>query len=299
MNSKELKAAAFERGADLVGIASIERFKDLPPERHPSSIFPECKSVIVLARRILRGSLRGVEEGTNFGSTYHFFGYEMLENNFLSQTTYDLNRWIEERSFEAVPLFAYYPEGMPKGVPVEPGKPAPNVIVDFEFAAQAAGLAELGLGGFLLTKEYGPRQRFSLLLTDAELEPDPVFKKQVCGDCKACVAACPLGAIDASKLSKRGVKGSETEVASIDYKVCAACQNGAAKAGGRGDRPDRLAASCARACLVKLEEASKCSNAFREKFRKRKPWALDAFRRPVDASTGAVKAGCDSFTNVK
>ncbi len=290
MNSKELKAAALERGADLVGIASIERFKDLPPERHPSSIFPECKSVIVLARRILRGSLRGVEEGTNFGSTYHFFGYEMLENNFIAQTTYDLNRWVEEQSFEAVPLFAYYPEGMPKGAPVEPGKPAPNVIVDFEFAAQAAGLAELGLGGFLLTKEFGPRQRFSMLLTDAELEPDPVFKRQLCDGCKACVAACPLAAIDAAKLSKFGAKGSEMDVAAIDFKVCSACQNGAAKAGGRGDRPDRLAASCARACMIKLEEASKCSNSFCHKFRKRKPWAFDALRRPVDISKNAVAA---------
>ena len=300
MNSKELKEAARKFGADLVGIASIEIFASLPAERHPSSIFPECKSVIVIGRRILRGSLRGVEEGTNFGSTYHFFGYEMLENNFLSQATYDLNRWVEERSFEAVPLFSYYPEGMPKGSPVAPGKPAPNVIVDFEFAAQAAGLAEMGLGNLLLTKEYGPRQRFAMLLTDAVLEPDPVFEKSVCGDCKACAESCPLQAIDTAKTWKFGVEGHQMDVATVDFKVCAACPNGATKAGGRGERPDRLAAACARACVNRLDASAKCSNLFRNPFRKRKPWALDSLKRPVEPGEAASpKAGCDKFTTVR
>ena len=300
MNSKELKGAAREFGADLVGIASIDRFSSLPADRHPSTVFPECKSVIVIGRRILRGSLRGVEEGTNFGSTYHFFGYQMLEDNFLAQTTYDLTRWIEERSFESVPLFCYHPEGMPKGAPVAPGKPAPNVIVDFEFAAQAAGLAEMGLGNLLLTKEYGTRQRFAMILTDAALEPDQVFDKSVCGDCKACAESCPLKAIDTSKTWKFGVEGHQMDVATVDFKACAACPNGAAKAGGRGDRPDRLAAACARTCLARLENSAKCSNQFKNPFRKRKPWALDALKRPVEPGEAASsKAGCDKFTTVR
>lgn len=298
MNSKELKEAARSLGADLAGIASIDRFKTLAPERHPSSIFPECKSVIVIGRRILRGSLRGVEEGTNFGSTYHFFGHRQLEDCFLAQTTYDLNRWVEERGFEAVPLFGYHPDGMPLGVQVAPGRPAPNVIVDFEFAAHAAGLAEMGLGGFLISKEFGTRQRLSLLLTDAELEADPVFDKQICGDCKACAEACPLKAIDAASKHKFGVEGHQMDVANIDYSICNSCPNGASKAGGRGDRPDRLGAACARACLVRLEGAGKCTNKFVNKFRKRQPWACDALKRPVKVeATG--KVGCDAFTTVR
>lgn len=299
MNSKELKEAARKAGADLVGIASIDRFSTLPADRHPSSVFPECKSVVVIAKRILRGSLRGVEEGTNFASTYQFFGYHALEDNFLAQTTYDLTRWIEERSFESVPMFCYYPEGMPKGVAVSPDKPAPNVIVDFEFAAQAAGLAELGLGNLLITKEYGTRQRFAMIFTDAELEADPVFEKSLCGDCRACADACPLKAIDTSKTWKFGVKGHEMDVATVDFKVCAACQNGAAKTAGRGDRPDRIAAACARTCLARLENSKKCSNQFVNQFRKRKPWAVDAFKRPVEPGEAATsKAGCDKFTTV-
>lgn len=56
MNSNEIKKYAKEHGADLIGIASIDRFQSLAPERSPLSIFPECRSVIVLGRRILRGA---------------------------------------------------------------------------------------------------------------------------------------------------------------------------------------------------------------------------------------------------
>jgi ferredoxin len=282
MNAEDVKRCAREHGADLVGIASPDRFHGEPPERHPTAIFPECRSVIVLGRRILRGSLRGVEEGTNFGSTYGTFGFRYLEDNFLARTTYDVTCWIEARSFEAVPLFGYAEDGMPQGMPVAEGKPAPNVIVDVDRAAAAAGLGEMGLGGFFLTPEFGPRQRFALILTDAALAPDPVREPGLCGVCGACAAACPLGAIRPRQPKASGTPASE---AVVDYRLCRTCRNGAMSAPGRGDRPDRLAAACVRACVVKLEQAGKCANAFEQPFRKRTPWALDALVRPAPAAS--------------
>ena len=300
MTAEEVKAKARACGADLVGIAPVARFTDVPPDRNPASIFPECKSVIVLARRICRGSLRGVEEGTNFGSTYQCFGYTWVEDNFLSQTSYDLSLWIEEQGFEAVPIFAYNEAGMPKGVPVAPGKPAPNVYIDPRYAAAAAGLGEVGLGGFILTPEFGTRQRFAFILTDAELEGEPVRGKTLCGDCGGCAAACPFGAIHLDKTEALSVLGHEMKVAQIDTGLCAVCPNGAFLASGRGKEPDRIAAACGRECLVRLESAGKVGNAFENTFRKRAPWQLDAFKRPMarDAS-GAMKAvdvGCGRFS---
>ncbi len=294
MNSAELKQAARRFGADLVGIAPADRFEGVAPERHPASIFPECRAVVVLARRVLRGALRGVEEGTNFGSTYHTFGYVWVEDNFLAQTAYDTTCWIEERDFEAVPLFAYFEDGMPKGAAVAPGKPPPNVYLDPYYAAVAAGLGEIGLGDFLITPEFGTRQRLSIILTDAPLEPDPVRNKTICGDCGACAEACPFGAIDLAKRRPAGVPGSPMEVAAVDYALCRACPNGAMLGPGRGSRPDRIAAACGRACLVRLETGGRVGNRFEQPFRKRKPWALDAFRRPVEAaSSDASSVGCD------
>ncbi|MFH1022590.1 MAG: 4Fe-4S binding protein [Planctomycetota bacterium] len=288
MNAKDVKKQAREFGADLIGIAPIGRFKSLSADRNPAEIFPECTSVIVVGRRILRGSIRGVEEGTNFGSTYNTFGFHWLEDNFLAQTTYDLTCWLETQGWEAVPLFGYSEEGMPKGVAVADGKPRPNVIVDMEFAAQAAGLAEPGLGGFSISPEYGTRQRFALILTDAELDADAVREKDLCGDCGRCADACPLHAIDLNKRHRAGVPGYEVDVAAVDYEVCRTCRNGAITGRGRGNRPDRIAAACGRACLVQLEQGGKCRNKFETPFRKRQPWAVDPFSRPIPAVEAAT-----------
>lgn len=294
MNAAELKTWARGKGADLVGIASAERFQPLPADRSPLAIFPEMKSAVVLGRRVLRGAIRGIEEGTNFNSTYGTFGFRWLEDNFLSQATYDVTTFIEAQGFEAVPLFGYTPEGMPKGQPVAPGKPAPNVLVDMDYAAQAAGLGEVGLGAFFITPEYGTRQRFALILTDAALDPDPVSDKRVCSDCGACAAACPFHAIDMKNVRSAGVPGHEMPVAAVDYAVCRACPNGAMLGAGHGSRPDRIAAACGRACLVRLETAGKCANRFEQPFRKRTPWALDSFHRPVSAggSDDPTDIGC-------
>lgn len=285
MNAKEVKQAAKDFGADLVGIAPIERLAYLPKEQNPLSIFPQAKSIIVIGRRILRGSLRGIEEGTNFGSTYHTFGFRYLEDNFLAKTTYDLTCWVESRGFEAVPMFSYDHDGVVQAVPVAPGKPAPNVYVDWKLAAQAAGLGEIGLGGFFLTPEFGQRQRFATLLSDVELEADAALPaKSLCKDCRACVDACPLKALDASKTHKEGIPGHECDVAALDADVCAKCQNGACVLPGRFEHVDRNASSCGRGCVVALEKKGELSNKFGNEFRKRGVWTRDILGRPVAAN---------------
>ena len=291
MNSQTVKQTAKNVKLDLVGIASIDRFEGLPAEHNPKSIFPECKSVIVLGKRVLRGALRGIEEGTNFGSTYGFFGKNVVEDNFLAQATYDMTCFIEEQGFEAVPVFAYNKEAkMDFGIPVAPGKPAPNVILDPEFTVQAAGLAEIGLGGFMITPEFGTRQRFAFILTDCELEADPVMQKSICSDCGACIDLCPLKAYG-EKTVKRGVPGAECEVRELDLDLCKMCTNGAGVMPGRGDVVDRIGAACGRACLVQLEGKNKCSNGFVNKFRKREPWARDVYNKSV--SSERIATGCD------
>ena len=158
-----------KEGIDLIGFASKSRFEGVDPQNDPFAIFPEGKTVILLGKRICRGSLRGVEEGTNFGD-YRLFGQNWLEDEFLSLACYNLVRVLEDEGWEAVPVFPNPAEIRPSGVSVAEGRPEPNVFPDFTYAAVACGIAEIGFSGLLLTPKFGSRQRFHMIITDAEIE---------------------------------------------------------------------------------------------------------------------------------
>lgn len=57
MTSDELKHYARQLGADLCGIASIDRFDDAPEGFHPRDVMPACRSVISFACRFPVGAL--------------------------------------------------------------------------------------------------------------------------------------------------------------------------------------------------------------------------------------------------
>ena len=75
-------------GIDLLGFADKSRFEGVDASINPFSIFPEAKTVIMLGKRICRGSMRGIEEGTNFGD-YQLFGKNWLEDEFLALAAYN------------------------------------------------------------------------------------------------------------------------------------------------------------------------------------------------------------------
>lgn len=272
MNREQLNDFAREAGADIFGVASIDRFDGLPPERHPAAIFPETATVLVIGRRITRGTLRGVEEGTNF-SNYAHYGRDWLENRFLALTTFTVAEFLEDNGQEAVPLPNIAPQAPTMGVRVCPGRPEPNVLLDFDDAAVRAGVGEIGYCGILLTPVFGPRQRLQLILTDATLPPDPPLAGAICprdGDCRG---FCPLGAL--GEPEKQLVGGRATTVANIDYRQCASCRNGAtANSSHPAGRPDRLAAICTRSCADYLEKSGRIKNRFKNPFRRREPWTI-------------------------
>ena len=259
---------------DLIGFASKERFATVDAQHNPFSIFPEGKTVILLGKRICRGSLRGVEEGTNF-LDYNYFGGKWLEDQFLSLACYNLVRVLEDEGWEAVPVFPNPSEIKPSGVSVTEGRPEPNVFPDFDYAAVACGIAEIGLSGVVLTPKFGSRQRFHMIITDAELPETPILEASVCDRCGKCAEVCPLGAIDTENTKTVEICGKKMEVATIDYNKCRSCKNGAcANRFAAYARPDRIAALCNRTCLCHLESSDALSNTFENGFRKREAWSI-------------------------
>ena len=291
-----VEAAAKKVGIDLIGFASKARFEGVDAQHNPFSIFPEAKTVIMVGKRICRGALRGVEEGTNFGD-YALFGKNWLEDEFLSIACYDLVRFIEDNGWEACPLFPNPCELGPQGVSVAEGRPEPNVYPDFDYAAVACGLGEIGRNGLFLSPKFGSRQRFHMILTDAELEETPLFDGHICDGCGKCAAICPLGAIDMSNTQEIDVCGKKMPVATINYDACRVYKNGACKNRFADTaRPDRVAALCNRSCLCHLEENDLVGNKFENAFRQREEWSVGGAGALAQRNTEAanVLGGCFS-----
>jgi len=73
-------------------------------------------------------------------------------------------------------------------------------------AATRAGLGEFGYSNVVLTREFGPRQRFNSVVTDAELEPDPLIEEPIClrDKCRLCLEACVMECISLRTDRRRG-----------------------------------------------------------------------------------------------
>lgn len=243
MEAIDVKNAARRFGADLIGIAPLSRFEGVGQQNDPRSIFPLGKTMIVIGRRILRGSLRGVESGNSAQVSFCDFGFYMLEDQYLAKTTYDLVLWMENQGVEAVPMFGYDVDataGVTLGAPVSEGKPAPNVYVDWKVAAHLCGLGEIGKNGLFITPEFGTLQRFAMIISDREFTPDEIVTRNVCNGCNACTESCLL-----------------------NNTLCKKCTQGAVQTDfGRFHTVDKISAACGRACLASLEERGLVTHKF-------------------------------------
>jgi len=216
-----IKDCAIAAGADLCGIASVERFQDAPKEMHPLTLFPEAKSVIVFANRILKGCYKGIQEGTDW-STYWIYGYGTGLYTSLGRAGEAINSLLEEHGYEGVHSpgsHTLLDEAPPAREPLAKGKLPPCVTLHMRVAAALAGLGEPGWSKVFLTPEFGPRQRFEIILTDAELEQDPLFDGQLCDHCQACVRACPGHALGGERESVT-CEGREFAWGRVNYGKC-------------------------------------------------------------------------------
>ena len=308
-----VKKQALAFGADAVGIGNIDRWEGSPTQMDPRQIMPEAKSVIGMVFRVNRGSMRGIEEGTFF-SNYSAMGYGGLTYLYMPMNVINTSKYIEDRGFEAIPYGhqsdwrAVDGEGFqrPDRVPVAPGRAAPDVMVHLRIAAYLCGLGEIGLSKMFLSPQFGPRNRIGIIITDLELEPDPIYAgPQLCNKCGACVRACPGQAFDPDNMVRVKLAGHDVEWANIDCKACDIAFRGAKEVDeeipeeerymeGRntvpGDwspfrhKPQNLyktgqavcgARGCTRACMISLEARGVLQNKFKEKFRRRPKWSVD------------------------
>jgi epoxyqueuosine reductase QueG len=193
--TKKLRDFAFERlDVDLFGVAPVERLEGAPAGARPTDYLPAARAVIVVGVKIPDGAIAVAghyEEPGKTLSPYMWYGY-VVPNEELSVAAARLARLLEKNGYTGLPF-------PPTGIMYKFGTRA-----DFSHrhAAVAAGLGELGLSGLLLTPGSGARQRLVSIVTDAPLEPSPMYEgPALCrpDQCKrACIRACPTDALRGS-----------------------------------------------------------------------------------------------------
>ena len=92
-----------------------------------------------------------------------------------------------------------------------------NIRGDFphKTAATLSGLGWVGRHCQLVTRQYGPWVRLGTVFTDMPLVYGTPFNRGYCGTCRACVDACPAGALT-GKSWRPGIKREEI----LDAAVC-------------------------------------------------------------------------------
>lgn len=181
--TEQTKKFLKKQGADLIGIAPVERFQGAPQGHRPEDILKSASSVVVAGLHVPHALFDGLPE-TRLLYTSQFY----VVNGLLNAMAYRLSRFLEDKGFQSFPIPAR-------------GYANKNLfgIMSHRHAAVAAGLGEFALNNLVITSQYGLRVRFVSIITDAPLEPDEVISLNLCTNSRhicgmACIKDCPVEA---------------------------------------------------------------------------------------------------------
>lgn len=221
MKAKKVKEAIKDLGADICGIASVDRFNNAPKGFHPTDIFKDCKSVIVFAKRVPSGSL--------YASSC--VPYTVVSDNVTREVDdlgIKISDWFEENGITAVPIpsddpYEYWESHRLYG----------RAILSMRHAGYLAGLGVLGKNTLLVNEKFGNMIQIGAILIDTFLEEDPIANYEACPPgCNLCIESCPQDALDGKTVNQqlcrslsifKTKKGYVLKKCNLCRKICSNC----------------------------------------------------------------------------
>lgn len=178
MEAQDLKSAAREWGADVVGVADLERLRGI--ETDPPDLLAGYARAVSVAVRLADGVMDAIADRPTPLYEIH---YKMV-NARLDDIAIRIAGLVMDHGGRALPL--------PASLTLD--RTRLTSFLSHKAVAVAAGVGWQGKSLLTVNPKYGPRIRLVTILTDLPLAPDAPLKNR-CGKCDKCSKACPAGAI--------------------------------------------------------------------------------------------------------
>ena len=207
----KVKEYAYSLGADIVGIAPVSRYENAPIKMSPLGLLPSAKSVVVCA---IHHPDAVIElDGEVHPQIMGPYTIQYTMNSKLDLLSFKIGRMLEDMGYATVPI-ASSNIWRYRGYKDLDAVFAPDI--SHIYGAVCAGLGELGWHGMCMTPEYGARNRFVSIITEAELEPTPMYNgEKLCDMCGECIRNCPTDAY------RKEVKGTNDVVIENKHHIFA------------------------------------------------------------------------------
>ena len=202
---EEIQQIAFASGEiDFFGVAPASRLSGAPEGSRPTDILPLTRSVISLGINLGLGMkmVNLIAYRSNPLAIYPYSSSQIIAGQVLEHNAYRVARYLEKRGYQAV--------GIPTAAPAD--RLRLHGVLSHRHAAVAAGVGQFGLNGLVVNKEAGSMIRLVTVLTEAEIEPNPVDSgPSICleAKCSLCIDGCPMNAFDRKQRESVTLDGKE------------------------------------------------------------------------------------------
>lgn len=148
-----------------------------------------------------------VISGINDAPTHTYFHHYRTVNAFIDSLALKIGMLLDKNGY----LYACVPASQTVD------RANFSALFQHKTAAVLSGLGTIGKNGLFLSQKYGPAVRLGTILTNADLSNgfSKSLAKDVCGNCRMCVDACPAMAISGESFDPANPQKSL-----IDKKAC-------------------------------------------------------------------------------
>jgi epoxyqueuosine reductase len=213
--TQNVKEIVYKNGADLFGVASIDRFENAPKGFHPRDIYSKTKSVIVFAKRLPTENLYAE-------SVVPFSHLNNVAAHIVDTISFYISNDIETIGIKNVIIpsddpFEYWDEETKTG----------RAILSLRHAGYLAGLGIIGRNNLLVNDQLGNMIQIGALLSETELDPSRIADYKTCPDnCRICLDTCPVKALDGVTVNQKACRPLSTykNVKGFLLKKCYYCR---------------------------------------------------------------------------